>query len=137
MDVNLYFDEAIDIHHIFPKAWCEREGIAPEMYNSIINKTPLTARTNRVIGGRAPSDYLERLSNSAGVDPNTTRKQISTHLADGSLMALDDFNAFFTARARALLDKISSAMGKPIDDLDLSSDEEPEIVEEPDDTDDA
>ena len=90
-----------------------------------------------MIGGRAPSDYLERLSNSAGVDPDTISKHISTHLADADLLALDDFNAFFAARARALLDKISSAMGKPIDDLDLSSDEEPEIVEEADDTDDA
>ena len=135
--MNLYFDEAIDIHHIFPKAWCESQGIVPETYNSIINKTPLTARTNRVIGGRAPSDYLERLSNSAGVDPDTISKHISTHLADAGLLAQDDFNAFFAARARALLDKISSAMGKPIDDLDLSSDEEPDTVEEADDTDDA
>lgn len=136
-DMNMYFDEAIDIHHIFPKAWCESQNIAPETYNSIINKTPLTARTNRVIGGRAPSDYLERLSNSAGIDLDTINKHISTHLADASLLAKDDFNAFFAVRARALLDKISSAMGKPIDDLDLSSDEEPDTVEEADDTDDA
>jgi hypothetical protein len=136
-DMNMYFDEAIDIHHIFPKAWCESQGIKPEAYNSIVNKTPLTARSNRVIGGRAPSDYLERLANSAGIDPDTISKHISTHLAEAGLMALDDFNAFFAARARALLDKISSAMGKPIDDLDLASDEEPEIMEEADDTDDA
>ena len=64
--MNLYFDEAIDIHHIFPKAWCEKQKIKPSVYNSIVNKTPLTARTNRVIGGRAPSEYLERLANSAG-----------------------------------------------------------------------
>lgn len=60
-DMNLYFDKAIDIHHIFPKAWCEKQDIKPHTYNSIVNKTPLTARTNRVIGGRAPSEYLERL----------------------------------------------------------------------------
>ena len=90
-----------------------------------------------MIGGRAPSDYLERLSNSAGIDLDTINKHISTHLADASLLAKDDFNAFFAVRARALLDKISSAMGKPIDDLDLSSDEEPDTVEEADDTDDA
>ena len=68
-DMNLYFDEAIDIHHIFPKAWCEKQEIKPGTYNSIVNKTPLTARTNRVIGGRAPSEYLARLANSAEVEP--------------------------------------------------------------------
>lgn len=38
-DMNLYFDEAIDIHHIFPKAWCEKQKIKPQVYNSIVNKT--------------------------------------------------------------------------------------------------
>ena len=90
-DMNLYFDEAIDIHHIFPKAWCEKQGIESGTYNSIVNKTPLTARTNRVIGGRAPSEYLARLANSAGVDTDTIRKHVSTHLADADLMARDDF----------------------------------------------
>ena len=118
-DMNLYFDEAIDIHHIFPKAWCEKQGITPSIYNSIVNKTPLTARTNRVIGGRAPSVYLERLANSAGVDTDTIRKHVSTHLADADLMARDDFEEFFVTRARALLDQIASAMGKTIDDSDL------------------
>jgi hypothetical protein len=37
--MNLYFDEAIDIHHIFPKAWCEKQKIKPQVYNSIVNKT--------------------------------------------------------------------------------------------------
>jgi hypothetical protein len=46
-------DEAIDIHHIFPQAWSERQEIKPDTYNSIVGKTPLTARTNPVIGGRA------------------------------------------------------------------------------------
>ncbi len=135
-DMNHYFDEAIDIHHIFPRAWCERRGIEPQTYNSIINKTPLTARTNRVIGGRAPSEYLERLARSAEVDTSTISKHVSTHLADADLMAQDDFGEFFTDRARALLDKISFAMGKAIDDFDPSDDAEPDITEEADYTDD-
>ena len=131
--MNLYFDEAIDIHHIFPKAWCEKQGIKPDTSNSIVNKTPLAARTNRVIGGRAPSEYLERLANSA-VDTDAIRKHVSTHLADADLMVRDDLDRFFAARARALLDQIASAMGKAIDDLDLVEASQDE-VEEVDDTD--
>lgn len=135
-DITLYFDDAIDIHHIFPKAWCEKQKIAPATYNSIINKTPLTARTNRVIGGRAPSEYLSRLARNAEVDTDTISKHVSTHLADAGLMAQDDFDAFFATRGRALLDKISFAMGKPIDDLDISGGHEPDTLEDADDTDD-
>jgi hypothetical protein len=92
-----YFDDAIDIHHIFPKAWCEARRIKPQVYNSIINKTPLTARTNRVIGGRAPSEYLSRLASGAKADIDTISKHVSTHLADPALMAVDDFETFFAA----------------------------------------
>ena len=98
---TLYFDEAIDIHHIFPKVWCEKQHIRPQRYNSIVNKTPLTARTNRVIGGRAPSEYLPRLASGAGVDPDTISKHVSTHLARADLMELDAFDAFFATRTRA------------------------------------
>jgi hypothetical protein len=76
---------------------------------------------NVIVGTDAcgPSDYLPRLANSAKVDIDTIGKHVATHLADADLMARDDFEAFFATRARALLDKISSAMGKPIEDLDL------------------
>jgi hypothetical protein len=131
-----YFDEAVDIHHIFPKAWCDGQRIDAKIYNSIVNKTPLTARTNRVIGGRAPSEYLPRLLNSAGIDSDTLAKQISTHLADINYMQVDDFDGFFADRQRALLDQIGAAMGKPIN-LDAA---EPagrtDIFEPDDDTDD-
>jgi hypothetical protein len=135
-NVTMYFDEAIDIHHIFPKAWCEARKIKPQVYNSIVNKTPLTARTNRVIGGRAPSDYLTRLASSAGVDTDAISKHVSTHLARADLMALDDFDAFFAARARALLDKIASAMGKSIDDTGPTGGGEPDTLDAEDDTED-
>jgi len=135
-DMNVYFDEAIDIHHIFPKVWCEKEKIKPGKYNSIVNKTPLTARTNRIIGGRAPSQYLERLANSAQVDTETINMHVSTHLADADLMARDSFDAFFAARERALLDKIASSMGKSVDDFGPASSADDDIVEAADDTDD-
>ena len=79
MSVTTYFDESVDIHHIFPKAWCEREEIAPAVYNSIVNKTPLTARTNRIIGGQAPSTYLARLAKSEQVSRELLAANIATH----------------------------------------------------------
>ena len=48
-DHTVFFGENVDIHHIFPKKWCEDQKIKPEVYDSIINKTPLSYRTNRII----------------------------------------------------------------------------------------
>jgi hypothetical protein len=40
-DQTVFFDEDVDIHHIFPQDWCGKQGIKPKVYNSIINKTPI------------------------------------------------------------------------------------------------
>jgi hypothetical protein len=135
-EVTRYFDESIDIHHIFPKAWCEMAGYDQAVYNSIVNKTPLTARTNRIVGGVAPSEYLGRLVRSAETAPEGVAERIRSHLADPDLMAADDFDAFFAARRVSLLAGISTTMGKPIFDDDTLADEEAQSLDDPDDTDD-
>lgn len=75
----------------------------------------LPARTNRVTGGRAPSKYLLRLANSAGVDAAAIDCCVGSPLARPGLMRKDDFDAFFAHRQSALLDKVATAMGKEID----------------------
>jgi hypothetical protein len=113
--VTSYFDEAIDIHHIFPKVWCERQKIAPAVYNSIVNKTPLTARTNRIILGRAPSQYLPSLAKDAGVPLTNIEEHVATHAVDAAYLLKDDFDGFMAARRASLLRLISNAMGKPVE----------------------
>ncbi|MEJ8649573.1 DUF262 domain-containing protein [Streptomyces sp. MS1.AVA.3] len=117
-EVTRYFDESIDIHHIFPKTWCEKAGYEPNTYNSIVNKTPLTARTNRIIGGSAPSDYLLRLARSAETTFEGVAEHIRTHLSQPDFLAADDFDGFFAARKAELLAGVSLAMGKVIPDED-------------------
>jgi hypothetical protein len=135
-NVTNYFDDAIDIHHIFPRAWCEQGRIDPKVYNSVVNKTPLSARTNRVIGGWAPSQYLNRLANSAGVDPSTIDKHISTHLVDPVTLRSDDFDAFFAKRQHLLLDQIAAVLGKPIQSKAVASPAIEDVADAEDDTDD-
>jgi hypothetical protein len=110
----LYFDDNIDIHHIFPQAWCTSQGIERRRANSIINKTPLSAKTNRIIGGNAPSVYLERLQHNAGIDTAQMDDIQSSHVINPAALRADDFEAFFRARKQALLDRIEKAMGKAI-----------------------
>ena len=59
-DHTVFFGENVDIHHIFPQDWCKMQSIKPAVFDSIINKTPLSYRTNRIIGGVAPSEYLAK-----------------------------------------------------------------------------
>lgn len=43
IDSQMYFDDKIDIHHIFPQRWCRNNGIEARCCDSIVNKTPLSA----------------------------------------------------------------------------------------------
>jgi hypothetical protein len=83
--------------------------------DSIVNKTPLSARTNRVIGARAPSEYLSRLQNSAGITAEQLDAHLRTHLVDPALLRGDDFQGFFAARQTALLGRIEQVTGKRIE----------------------
>ncbi len=109
-----YFDDKIDIHHIFPQQWCRNNGIEPKRCDCIVNKTALSAKTNRMIGGAAPSAYLARVQKSAGIGADRMDQILESHVIAPALLRADDFTAFFKAREKALLDRVEAAMGKPI-----------------------
>jgi len=113
LDRNEY---SIDIHHIFPKAWCIERNILPRIYNSIINKTPISAKANRMVGGKAPSKYLAQIQTDVKVKITVEQQDeiLRSHLIEPSLIRSDDFDAFFTARKAALLKLVADAMGKPV-----------------------
>ena len=58
---TVFFDEYVDIHHIFPQNCCKEQKIEPKVFDTVINKTPLSYKTNRILGGVSPSVYLSRL----------------------------------------------------------------------------
>lgn len=115
-DHTVFFGENVDIHHIFPQDWCKKQKIEAKVYDSIINKTPLSDSTNRVIGGVAPSQYLSKLETgdkkNAPVDRARLDEFLESHLIDVALLRADDFSAFMTARQKSLLALIEEAMGK-------------------------
>ena len=118
MDFTLYKAENIDIHHIFPKDYCEKNGYPRSKWNSVVNKTPITYSTNREIGGAAPSIYLGKIASKGQVDPIVLDGYLGTQWIDVAATRNDDFNAFIVSRAIMLLDAIATAMGKPISGRD-------------------
>lgn len=114
IEAQTFFDDKVDIHHIFPEKWCKAARIEPGTYNSVINKTALAARTNRQIGGRAPSKYLPAIEKAAGVGVERMDENLRSHcIAPGELRA-DRFWEFYAVRAEALLQRIEAATGKTI-----------------------
>ncbi|MDA1191198.1 MAG: DUF262 domain-containing protein [Candidatus Poribacteria bacterium] len=118
LELTTYFDMAIDIHHIFPRAYCERQGFDRNQMNSIVNKAPLTAKTNRSLGGRAPRDYLISIEQSHGVVGSRLNEILRSHAMEPKLLRANDFGGFLQDRAIRLLDLIEQAMGKRISGRD-------------------
>lgn len=119
-----YFDASIDIHHVFPQRWCKKKRIEPARCDSIVNKTPLAASTNRRIGGAAPRKYLARIVDE-DIPQDVLGRYIQSHLIDPGHLWSNDFNAYFDARRSALLYKIGVVMGKSIADGIEEPDEAP------------
>ena len=109
-----YDNEHIDVHHIFPVAWCRRATpeVPRRLYDSIINKTPIDALTNKKIGGRAPSQYLERIRQDT--PPEKLDEVLTAHWLDVNHLASDDFAGSFVERGEAMLKLIGKAMGRDL-----------------------
>lgn len=114
MDFTVYKAENIDIHHIFPRAYCESKKYDKTLWNSVVNKTPITYSTNREIGGVAPSAYLSKIENKGQVAGDVLDKYIGTHWIDVSCCRNDDFHGHIISRAKMLLAAIENATGKSI-----------------------
>ncbi|MDD6180518.1 MAG: DUF262 domain-containing protein [Desulfovibrionaceae bacterium] len=113
-----YFDDRIDIHHIFPANYCKQKNLSATLWNSVVNKTPLSARTNRILGGKAPSNYLDRLVSAHCVDSSALDDHLRSHLITPENLKSDNFGMFIVERAKALLDLIEEAMGKKVSGRD-------------------
>lgn len=111
IDEARYYEENMDIHHIFPKQWCIENGIRLDYANCIINKTVISARTNRIIGKKSPSAYTSSITQNHNHELDTT---LLTHKINPDNLKKDDFKGFFESRLMCILQMIESAMGKPI-----------------------
>ena len=117
MDIASYIDEEADIHHIFPQAYCEKQNLPRIKWNSVINKTPIYASSNRSIGGHAPSVYIGTMANK-GLEQDKIKTAITSHKVNYDYLCADDFEAYFIDRAKRLLDRIEKATGKTISGRD-------------------
>jgi hypothetical protein len=114
----------LDDHHIVPDAW-GKKYIKGGLVGTILNRTPLTADTNRhVIKSRLPNAYLPELIKQNG--ENTVRGILESHFISRVAFDIllrnpfgpDDFEAFIAERQRTFQDAIENLLIK--ERLDLS-----------------
>lgn len=138
-DQTVFFDEGVDIHHIFPKAWCESQTpkLPASLYDSVVNKTPLGYRTNRIIGGVAPSSYLEKLekgkigTNGQIIEPPIAKAALANYLQSHCIpvaeLYADNFDGFMKARQKLLMEMVSRITGHSAPTIEPPADEGEDI----------
>lgn len=114
LDGPQYIELAVDIHHVFPQKWCADHSIEDERRESIVNKTAISARTNRVIGGVAPSTYLGTIEARAQITADRLDELLGAHLIPAEHLRADDFEGYFAARREALCRLVEKATGKAV-----------------------
>lgn len=113
LDAN---EMALDIHHIFPRDWCEKQGFTRDRYDSILNKTPISYKANRKIGGDAPSIYIDRIQREKNVELGADEMDelLHSHALSPELLRADDFDQFIQHRRLELSKLVERAMGKAV-----------------------
>ena len=113
----------LDDHHIVPKSWGKENSLG-DTIDTILNRTPLTADTNRnVIRGRLPNEYLAELIAASG--ETSARATLESHFVSPAAFAIllrkpftkNDLQAFLAERQRTLQDAIEDLLVKERLDL--------------------
>ena len=126
---HILSNDKIEVHHIFPRAWCETQGINQKRFDSIINKTILKESTNKRIGGIAPSAYLHKIQQEPWINQSTTDEILQSHFIRPNTLQADNFRDFFEARKEALLEAIEKAMGKKVIRENEEDNQEPDLFD--------
>lgn len=124
MSSDVPHHDELDDHHIVPASW-GKEHIKDGLIHSILNRTPITADTNRkVIGSQLPNEYLPKLIEENG-EANVLAIMESHLISSTALNILlrdpftpEDFEEFISERQRSIQEAINNLLIK--ERLDLS-----------------
>jgi hypothetical protein len=107
LDAKLLEEEKVDVHHIFPRRFLG-DRYPARLVNSALNQTLIDARTNRSIGGRAPSQYIDVVEKGlkAGRLVDVLRSHLVSKEAEAALRR-DDFDGFLRAREATIAAEIT------------------------------
>lgn len=95
----------VDDHHIFPRAFLNKQDVPAALRDCILNRTYIDRATNRRLSKRAPSDYFGEIRVKQG--EQQTDELFRTHLlptaGTDSPLLRDDFEGFLANREKLLM----------------------------------
>jgi hypothetical protein len=133
---NVPLHDDLDDHHIVPVSWGNQHSDRVQIH-TILNRTPLTADTNRhVIADRLPNEYLPKLIEANG--EKAVRAILASHFISPEAQAIlmrtpftpDDYEAFIAERQRTIQEAIETLLIKERLDLPLNLRELDERIEQ-------
>ncbi|NET26502.1 hypothetical protein [Okeania sp. SIO1I7] len=89
-----------EFHHIFPKAYLEKNGYKSDEINCLANISMLSRADNNKIKDNPPSEYRSQMP----TDDSTLQKILGTHLCSQEMFS-DDYHKFISMRADLLTQK--------------------------------
>jgi hypothetical protein len=106
-----------DVHHIFPKAFLKRHGLAQSQYNQIANYVVAQSEINIAISDREPAHYFRELQEQVSGGPRkygniTDPEELVINyqmncIPDGVVeMGLEDFPMFLERRRQLMASRI-------------------------------
>ncbi|MBQ3442623.1 MAG: DUF262 domain-containing protein [Selenomonadaceae bacterium] len=114
MGTSANFAENIDVHHIFPKKYCEAQGLPKARCDNIANKTLILKKTNQTIGSDPPSIYLTKIERKTRLSSAEVDEILERHFIDPVLCRADNFDAFIDDRENKIFDEIEKLTGRQI-----------------------
>ena len=120
IEIKTMLEERGDIHHLFPKKYLMKNGIANKsMYNQIANYAYLQTEINIKISDDAPKEYmsvvLEQIETGQGVYGGiTNRDELKKNLEMNCIpegfenMSIEDYPRFLDARRKLMAKKIKA-----------------------------
>lgn len=107
-----------DVHHIFPKEYLKKAGVARSLYNQVANYTYLETPVNISIGKAAPNDYFGRAARQCQdgrievgtiCDAAELAENLQTNCVPADVVnwSIDDYESkFLPARRKMMAEKI-------------------------------
>ncbi|MCI5159603.1 MAG: hypothetical protein D3906_14475, partial [Candidatus Electrothrix sp. AUS1_2] len=124
-------DEDLEEHHIFPKAYCNREGLKIKLCESIVNRIVISKKSNRKLLDTSPREYFKDILNQAKDSgtivgaaarlqacfiPNSNSKNLDKNTEQFiEQFAPAHFESFMINRANLFLEEIQKVIGDSLE----------------------
>ncbi len=118
--ITLDLTSQIEDHHIYPKAFLSPYNIKGDLANTVLNRTPLLASTNKAIGNDAPHVYGQ---NQKTLGQKLSRSDLEGHCISDEIFFTpfteEIYKAFLENRKSQLMKEIANRV--QVDPIDIVS----------------